>query len=83
MRSQINLAKLFGIKIGLHYSWFLIAFLIACSLVADYVTDNPQWSNNLVCLALAIATSMLFFMCLLLHELALFPGGKGTRVSRA
>jgi Zn-dependent protease len=69
MRSQINLGEIFGIKIGLHYSWFLIAFLIACSLVADYRVDNPQWSNNLV-VALAIATSVLFFMCLLLHELA-------------
>ena len=69
MRSQINLGEVFGIKTGLHYSWFLIAFLIACSLVADYRVDNPQWSNNLV-VALAIATSVLFFMCLLLHELA-------------
>jgi Zn-dependent protease len=69
MRSQINLGEIFGIKIGLHYSWFLIALLISCSLVADYRVDNPQWSNNLV-VALAVATSVLFFICLLLHELA-------------
>jgi hypothetical protein len=25
MRSQIRLGKVFGIQIGLHYSWFLIA----------------------------------------------------------
>ena len=28
MRSQINLGHVFGIRIGLHYSWFIIAFLI-------------------------------------------------------
>ena len=82
MRSQINSGELFGIKIGLHYSWFLIAFLIACSLVADYRADNPQWSNNLV-VALAIATSMLSFHVSATARTCPFPGGKGTRVSRA
>ena len=69
MRSQIRLGKVFGIQIGLHYSWFLIALLIAFSLNAQFHVANPAWSAGLV-LALAIATAVLFFVSLLLHELA-------------
>ena len=69
MRSQIKLGSLFGIKIGLHYSWFLIAFLIVVSLVSQFRSINHQWSNSGV-IGLALATGALFFVSLLLHELA-------------
>jgi Zn-dependent protease/predicted transcriptional regulator len=69
MRSQINLGSVFGIKIGLHYSWFIIAFLIVLSLSARFHASNPEWSNGLI-LALAVSTAILFFISLLLHELA-------------
>lgn len=69
MRSQIKLGRVFGIPIGLHYSWFLIALLIVFSLSAQFHATNAGWSNGLV-LALAIATAVLFFVSLLLHELA-------------
>jgi Zn-dependent protease/predicted transcriptional regulator len=69
MKAQITLGQVFGIKIGLHYSWFLIAFLIVFSLGADYRASHPQWP--LVAIAgLAIATAVLFFLSLLLHELS-------------
>lgn len=69
MRSQIKLGRVFGIPIGLHYSWFLIALLIVFSLSAQFHETNAGWSNGLV-VALAIATAVLFFVSLLLHELA-------------
>ncbi len=69
MRSQFKLGRIFGIKIGLHYSWFLIALLIVFSLTSQFHANNPQWGNGLI-LALAIATAVLFFLSLLLHELA-------------
>jgi Zn-dependent protease len=69
MRSQINLGRVFGIKIGLHYSWFIIAFLIVFSLSAQFHTSNPEWGDGVI-LALAVATAILFFISLLLHELA-------------
>jgi len=69
VRSQIRLGKVFGIQIGLHYSWFLIALLIVFSLNAQFHLAKPGWSTGLV-LALAIATAVLFFGSLLLHELA-------------
>lgn len=69
MRSQIKLGRVFGIRIGLHYSWFLIAFFIVVSLSAQFRITNPSWSQ-LTILTLALATGLLFFVFLLLHELS-------------
>ena len=69
MRSQITLGRVFGIRIGLHYSWFIIALLIVFSLSAQFHTSNPEWGDGVI-LALAVATAILFFISLLLHELA-------------
>ena len=69
MRSQIKLGRIFGIEIGLHYSWFLIALLIVFSLSGQFHASNPEWGNGVI-LTLAIATGILFFVSLLLHELA-------------
>ncbi len=69
MRSQIKLGRLAGIEIGLHYSWFLIAILIAFSLAAHFHGLRLGWSNNVIWGA-AIVTAVLFFVTLLLHELA-------------
>lgn len=69
MKSQIKLGSIFGIKIGLHYSWFLIALLIVLSLSAQFHASNPAWGDTVI-LTLAVATAILFFVSLLLHELA-------------
>lgn len=69
MRSQIKLGSIFGIKIGLHYSWFIIALLIVFSLSAQFHGSNPQWGDGII-IGLAVTTAILFFVSLLLHELA-------------
>jgi Zn-dependent protease/predicted transcriptional regulator len=69
MRSQIKLGRVFGIQIGLHYSWFVIAFLIVVSLTSLFHQNNPQWERSLVFL-LALSAALLFFASLLLHELS-------------
>jgi Zn-dependent protease/predicted transcriptional regulator len=69
LRSQIKLGRVFGIEIGLHYSWFLIALLIVFSLSSQFHASNPQWGDGVI-LSLAVATAILFFVSLLLHELA-------------
>lgn len=69
MRSNIKLGRIAGIEIGLHYSWFIIAFLIAFSLEAHFRAARPNW-NDAVVWGAAIGTSVLFFITLLLHELA-------------
>lgn len=69
MKSQIKLGSIFGIKIGLHYSWFLIALLIIFSLSSQFHASNPEWGDGLIT-TMAIGTALLFFVSLLLHELA-------------
>jgi Zn-dependent protease/predicted transcriptional regulator len=69
LRSQIKLGRIGGIEIGLHYSWFLIAILIAFSLAAHFHAANRAWSNSIIWGA-AIITGLLFFAALLVHELA-------------
>lgn len=54
---------------GLHYSWFLIALLIVYSLSSQFHATNPHWGDSVI-LTMAIATALLFFVSLLLHELA-------------
>ena len=69
MRSHIPLGRVFGIRIGLHYSWFLIAFLISFSLFAQFHAVYPGWPTR-VSVLLAAVTAVLFFVSLLLHELS-------------
>ncbi len=69
MRPSIRLGRLFGIEIGLHYSWFIIALLIFFSLVGHFHVINPQWSPA-VAWTLAAITALLFFASILAHELA-------------
>lgn len=69
MRSQLKLGRVLGIEIGLHYSWFLIALLIVFSLSAQFHATSPLWSDRLI-FGMAVVTALLFFVSLLLHELA-------------
>lgn len=69
MRSQIKLGEIFSIRVGLHYSWLLIALLITVSLIGSFHAQYPQW-NPVLLSAIAIVTALLFFLSLLLHELA-------------
>lgn len=69
MRSNIRLGRLFGIEIGLHYSWFLIALLITMSLAAQFRETNAVWGGNVIW-AVSIVTALLFFAALLAHEMS-------------
>lgn len=81
MKAHVKLGRIAGISIGLHYSWFIIAVLIALSLVQHFHAVDPQWSRTVVWMAAAV-TSVLFFVALLLHELAhsLVAKARGLRV---
>ncbi len=69
MKAQIKLARVFGVELGLHYSWFIIAALIAFSLGAHFRQVNPAWGTDVIWAA-AIVTAVLFFVCLFAHELS-------------
>lgn len=69
MKAQIKLGRIFGIEIGLHYSWLIIALLIAMSLAGHFATHNPEWGQGLIW-GLAIVTAVLFFVGIVVHELS-------------
>lgn len=69
MKSNIKLATVFGVELGLHYSWFIIALLITFSLAAQFHVTNRAWGEGMIWAA-AIVTGILFFACLFAHELS-------------
>lgn len=69
MKSHIKLAKVFGVELGLHYSWIIIAVLIVFSLVTEFYATNPEWGMAAIWAA-ALITGVLFFAGLFAHELS-------------
>jgi Zn-dependent protease/predicted transcriptional regulator len=70
MRSGFKVGKLFGINIFIDWSWLLIFLLVTWNLAgAVFPNLHPEWSltTNIV---LGVVASLLFFMSILLHELA-------------
>jgi Zn-dependent protease/CBS domain-containing protein len=82
MRSTVKLGRISGIEIGLHYSWFIIAALIVFSLGEHFHQANPNWHAPEIWIT-ALITAGLFFVTLLLHELAhsLVAQKRGLRIS--
>lgn len=69
MKAHVRLGRVFGIRVGLHYSWFIVALLVTLSLAVQFRVTNPQWGVP-VTWAAAITTGVLFFSALLAHELS-------------
>ena len=69
MKPNIRFGRVLGIEVGLHYSWFLIAFLIVMSLVAQFSGTHREWGQSVIW-AISILTSILFFVTLLAHEMS-------------
>jgi Zn-dependent protease len=63
---SIQLARVFGIRIGADVSWFLVLFLIIYTLTGYYRDDVGAGSNAFL---LATVSALLFFLSILLHEL--------------
>lgn len=64
--SSIQLIRLFGIRIGASYSWFVVLFLLIW-LLSGYFGDVS--GDDTVGFALAVSAALLFFVSLTLHEL--------------
>jgi Zn-dependent protease len=69
MKSHIKLGRIFGIEIGLHLSWFIIALLITLSLADQFHASNSNWGEAVIW-STAIGTSLLFFAAIIAHELS-------------
>jgi Zn-dependent protease/CBS domain-containing protein len=63
-----SLGRIFGIPIFVDFSWLLIFFLIALTVSEVFKQHHPQWLPAQHWFA-GIVTSLLFFACVLLHEL--------------
>ncbi len=70
MGLSIRLGRIFGVEIGVHPSWLVIAFLITYSLaVGQFPVQYRGWSDGLYWFVAAL-TSVLFFASVLGHELS-------------
>jgi len=81
-RNNLRLGKVLGIPIRIDGSWLLIFVWVTWSLAASYLPRMyPSWSSALNWI-MAVATSLLFFGSVLLHELghALVARSQGTPV---
>lgn len=67
--NTLRLFQVSGIPIGLDPSWFLVFALVTWLLAVTYFpTEFPQWSSFQYW-SVAVITSLIFFACVLLHEL--------------
>lgn len=69
LESSIALGRVAGIRIGIHYTWFIIFGLLTFSLMALFGQNYPGWGQTEV-MVTALATSLLFFVSIVLHELS-------------
>jgi len=68
-RNQVPIGKIFGIQIGLDYSWFVVFALLTWLLATSYYPDEfKDWSPALYW-SMGAATAILLFASVLLHEL--------------
>src|SRR4051794_17854186 len=64
---SIQLARVFGVRIGVDPSWFFVLFLIIWQLSGYYGDLFPD--QNTKAFALAVLSALLFFLSITLHEL--------------
>ena len=66
---SIRIARLLGIDIRIHFSWFLIFFIVVLSLADSFASENVTWSDT-KSFVIAVIAAVLFFLSVLGHELA-------------
>jgi Zn-dependent protease/CBS domain-containing protein len=76
-----RIGRVFGIEVRVDWSWVFIFVLLTWNLVAVFTQWHPDWSP-VGALAIAVTASLIFFGCVLLHELAhsVVASGYGLRV---
>jgi len=66
---HITVGKIIGIPINLDYSWFLILALLTWMLAQTYFPHEFKNWSMVAYWIVGVVTSILFFVCVLLHEL--------------
>jgi Zn-dependent protease len=68
-RFRIPLGHVGGVRISVHASWFVILVLVAYAVYTDFAAEEAQL-GQVALIAFGVVTSVLFFSCLITHELA-------------
>jgi Zn-dependent protease/predicted transcriptional regulator len=69
MNSSIELGRIFGIRIGINWSWLIVVVLITWTLAAGIFPETNPGLSDTTYIIQAIVAAALFFASLLLHEL--------------
>jgi Zn-dependent protease len=70
MKTSYRIARLFGIDINVHASWFVILLIVVVSLAFSvFPSAFPGW-NEATTLTVSIVAALLLFASVLAHELA-------------
>jgi Zn-dependent protease/predicted transcriptional regulator len=69
MRGSLRVGRIFGVDIHIDWSWLFIFFLISWNLATAFTLVQPEW-GALQTWIVAIVAALLFFVSVLLHELA-------------
>jgi Zn-dependent protease len=79
---SIQLMRIFGIRIGVSLSWFLVLFLVIFGLSTSF--RNALGGSDSKAYAVAVGCTLLFYASLVLHELghALVARRQGIQVER-
>lgn len=70
MGRGFRLGSILGFEIRIDHSWFVIFFLVLWSLSAGFFPDELPDRSDGVYLAMGTVATLLFFACLLAHELS-------------
>ncbi len=68
-RHTISLGRIFGIRIDLDYSWFLIVGLLTWVLAANYYPAEFRNWTSAEYWGMGLATAVTLFVSVLIHEL--------------
>ena len=69
MDSQIRIGKIFGIPVGINYSWLIVFALVVYLMSSNFQDMYPWWTTESRW-TMAALTTVLFFLSVLLHELS-------------
>jgi len=68
LESSFRIGTVAGIRIGVHYTWFIVFFLLSSALASFFREAHPEWSGSVVLLT-ALLTTLMYFVSIVLHEL--------------
>ena len=70
MNSSFKIGKIFGVEIGVHWSWIFIFILITWSFAGGILEEfYPEWSDAQRW-SVSVIVAVVFFISILLHELS-------------